>query len=238
MFARNSDLTWVAWLRSRFAEARSPYSRAPSRTIAACSARSCTRSRSSDAKSGARLPMTTSTPIRRPLPVIGAASAAPAVVRTKRGVWVSTTLAISSADERSSSSSAIANASVFSSMRPMRADWPGAALAIATSRPRRIVWGESCGEIAAARVKKERRAGSRQARFRRTGGANATTYPAAEISARTIDPTLLAVGPTIVEVTATRRVRLRASAPDAAATIRFRATPFASRASRMRTMPA
>src|SRR2546427_12512413 len=101
----------------------------------------------------------------------------------------------------------------------MRADWPGAALAIATSRPRRIVRGGACGEDGAARVKKERSAGSRQAGFRRTGGANATTYPTAEISARTIEPMLLAVGPTIVEVTATMRVRLRASAPDAAATM-------------------
>ena len=181
--------------------------------------------------------MTASTPTRRPLPVIGAANVAPAAVRMKRGVWVSTMLAISSADDRSSSSSSIASAAVFSSMRPMRADWPGAALAIATSRPRRIVSSGSWGEIAAARVRKERRAGSRHARFRRTGGANATRYPRAEISARTIDPMLLAVGPTIVEVTATMRVKLRASAPDAAATMRFRATPLASRASRMRTNP-
>src|SRR5438034_1277926 len=125
MFARNSDLTWVAWLRSRFAEARSPYSRAPSRTIAACSARSCTRSRSSDAKSGARLPMTARTPMRRPRPVIGAARMAPAAVRVNQGAWRSTTVAIAAAEARSSLSSPIASVCPSSSSNAMRADCPG-----------------------------------------------------------------------------------------------------------------
>src|SRR6266446_10075673 len=107
-----------------------------------------------------------------------------------------------SADARRSSSLPIVSAPVVSSTRPIRADCPGAALAIATSSPRSIVWGGAWGEIAAARVRNERRAGSRHARFRRTGGANATRYANAEQRLRIIEATLLAAGPTIVEVRA------------------------------------
>src|SRR6266566_7538521 len=111
------------------------------------------------------------------------------------------------ADARRSSSFPIVSAPVVSSTRPIRADCPGAALALATSSPRRIVWGGSWGEIAAARVRNERRAGSRHARFRRTGGANATRYANAAHRLRTIDATLLAVGPTTADVAAAMIVR-------------------------------